>query len=121
MMQPTVAGKVYTASSYGLQMMLAAGGLVVFGGIAYSLYGNLAKRTSPTVMFGMAMDKLNQNPQTEIQLGMPIRGFGEDGRHGRHMEHKQYRKAEDPTVYTYLKFHVQGKKHDGVCHVEYAD
>ena len=37
------------------------------------------------------------------------------------MEHKQYRKAEDPTVYTYLKFHVQGKKHDGVCHVEYAD
>jgi len=74
MHHPTVGGKVYAASTYGLQMMLAAGGLVVFGGIGYSLFGNVAKKTGPTRMFGYAMDRLNKHPQVEINLGMPIKG-----------------------------------------------
>ena len=63
MHHPTVGGKVYAASTYGLQMALAAGGLVVFGGIAYTLFGNVAKKTGPTRMFGTAMDRLNKHPQ----------------------------------------------------------
>merc|ERR1712216_338220 len=58
-----------------------------------------------------------------MHLGMPIRGFGEDtgGRNRRHMHHRKYRKSQDPHEYTYCKFHVEGKKNDGVVHVEYAD
>ena len=123
MHHPTVGGKVYAATGYATQMMLAAGGLVVFGGIAYSLFGNMAKKTGPTRMFGYAMDRLNKNPQTEIHLGMPIKGFGEEqGRRRSQMAHSQYKKpGGDPTTYTYLKFYVEGKKNEGVVHFEYAD
>jgi len=123
MLQPTVMGKAYTATSYAAQMMLAAGGFVIFGGIAYSLYGNLAKKTGQTQMFSLAMDRLNKHPQTEINLGMPIKGHaeGRGNQRQRPMDYRPYRKPDDPFVYTYLKFHVEGKKNDGVVHMEYAD
>jgi len=122
MHHPTVGGKVYAATGYGMQMMLAAGGFVVFGGIAYSLFGNLGSKTGSTRMFSTGMDALNKHPKTEINLGLPIKGFGEDhgGRHRRPM-HKVYRKPNDAHTYTYLKFNVQGKKNDGLVHMEYAN
>ena len=48
MLQPTVMGKAYTATSYAAQMMLAAGGFVIFGGIAYSLYGITSSGIGPS-------------------------------------------------------------------------
>jgi len=117
MLQPTLAGKVYTGSTYALQMCLALGGAVMFGGIAYALYGNMGKRTSPTAMFNMSLGKINKHPMTEVELGMPIKGIG--GPMDQH--HQQYRKPNDPTLYTYSKYQVIGKKADGIVHAEYAD
>ena len=61
-----VCWQVYTASSYGLQMMLAAGGLVVFGGIAYSLYGEehpaVPQRSMPAAHSGQRRPSASAPP-----------------------------------------------------------
>lgn len=121
MASPTVGGKVYKATTYATQGLLAGFGVVLFGLIGYNLYGNMAKKTSPTAMLNMAMKRLHSHPQTEVNLGNPIKGKGE-GHRGHRTENLTYRKSEDdPTTYTYTKFYVEGKKNDGVVHVEYAD
>eukprot|EP00658_Telonema_sp_P-2_P017433 TRINITY_DN16774_c0_g4_i2.p3 TRINITY_DN16774_c0_g4~~TRINITY_DN16774_c0_g4_i2.p3 ORF type:complete len:114 (+),score=20.57 TRINITY_DN16774_c0_g4_i2:655-996(+) len=74
---------------------------------------------SPTQIFGTAMSRLQTHPKVENELGMPIKGCGARGVRGSsNMEHYKGKKP-DGTAYTYIKFMVEGQRHDGVVHVEY--
>jgi len=65
------------------------------------------------------MDRLQTHPKVEIELGMPIKGLGGvGGRATRQMEHYKGKRADGET-YTYIKFVVEGQRHDGQVHVEY--
>eukprot|EP00656_Telonema_subtile_P028715 TRINITY_DN3130_c0_g1_i1.p1 TRINITY_DN3130_c0_g1~~TRINITY_DN3130_c0_g1_i1.p1 ORF type:complete len:252 (+),score=50.00 TRINITY_DN3130_c0_g1_i1:193-948(+) len=119
MVQPTIGGKVYKGTTYLTQGMLAMGGVVIFGWIVKSVYDTMVAKTSPTQIFGAAMTQLQTHPKVENELGMPIKGHGGVGGRATHqMEHYKGKRADGET-YTYIKFVVEGQRHDGIVHVEY--
>uniref|UniRef100_A0A8C5M492 Mitochondrial import inner membrane translocase subunit Tim21 n=1 Tax=Leptobrachium leishanense TaxID=445787 RepID=A0A8C5M492_9ANUR len=95
-------------------------GIGVTGGLFYVVFQELFSSSSPSKIYGDALEKCRSHPEVIGVFGEPIKGYGETTRRGRrhHVSHIEY--VKDGVKCMRLKFYIQGSepRKEGVVHVE---
>ncbi|XP_067393605.1 mitochondrial import inner membrane translocase subunit Tim21 isoform X1 [Emydura macquarii macquarii] len=95
-------------------------GIGVTGGLFYVIFKELFSSSSPSKIYGNALEKCRSHPEVISVFGEPIKGYGEPTRRGRrqHVSHIEY--VKDELKYMRLKFYIEGSERgkQGTVHVE---
>ncbi|XP_067393606.1 mitochondrial import inner membrane translocase subunit Tim21 isoform X2 [Emydura macquarii macquarii] len=90
------------------------------GGLFYVIFKELFSSSSPSKIYGNALEKCRSHPEVISVFGEPIKGYGEPTRRGRrqHVSHIEY--VKDELKYMRLKFYIEGSERgkQGTVHVE---
>uniref|UniRef100_A0A8C4X5G8 Mitochondrial import inner membrane translocase subunit Tim21 n=1 Tax=Erpetoichthys calabaricus TaxID=27687 RepID=A0A8C4X5G8_ERPCA len=119
---PTVstAQKVKEAGKDFTYLIVILVGLGVTGGLFYVVFKELFSSSSPSKIYGVALEKCRAHPEVIGVFGEPIKGYGETTRRGRrqHVSHVEYMK--DGVKHMRLKFYIQGSEPrvEGTVHLE---
>ncbi|XP_030068648.1 mitochondrial import inner membrane translocase subunit Tim21 [Microcaecilia unicolor] len=116
----TTAQKVKEAGKDFTYLIVVLVGIGVTGGLFYVVFKELFSSSSPSKIFGVALEKCRSNPEVVGALGEPIKGYGETTRRGRrqHVSHVEY--VKDGLKCMRLKFYIEGSepRKQGTVHVE---
>uniref|UniRef100_F6Y278 Mitochondrial import inner membrane translocase subunit Tim21 n=1 Tax=Ornithorhynchus anatinus TaxID=9258 RepID=F6Y278_ORNAN len=95
-------------------------GISVTGGLFYVIFKELFSSSSPSKIYGDALEKCRAHPEVIGVFGEPIKGYGETTRRGRrqHVSHVEY--VKDGTKRMRLKFYIEGSEpgKQGTVHLE---
>ncbi|KAH0617854.1 hypothetical protein JD844_016504 [Phrynosoma platyrhinos] len=95
-------------------------GIGVTGGLFYVIFKELFSSSSPSKIYGDALEKCRAHPEVIGVFGEPIKGYGEATRRGRRqlVSHIEY--VKDGLKYMRLKFYIEGseKGKQGTVHLE---
>lgn len=95
-------------------------GIGITGGLFYVVFQELFSSSSPSKIYGDALEKCRSHPEVIGVLGEPIKGYGETTRRGRrqHVSHKEY--VKDDVKCMWLKFYIQGSepRKEGIVYVD---
>uniref|UniRef100_A0A8C8RD56 Mitochondrial import inner membrane translocase subunit Tim21 n=1 Tax=Pelusios castaneus TaxID=367368 RepID=A0A8C8RD56_9SAUR len=85
-------------------------GIGVTGGLFYVIFQELFSCSSPSMIFGKALEKCRAHPEVISVFGEPIKGYGDSARLGRrrHASHIEY--VKDGLKYMHLKFYIEGSE-----------
>ncbi|XP_077789324.1 mitochondrial import inner membrane translocase subunit Tim21 isoform X2 [Podarcis muralis] len=90
------------------------------GGLFYVIFKELFSSSSPSKIYGDALEKCRAHPEVIGVFGEPIKGYGEATRRGRRqlVSHIEY--VKDGLKYMRLKFYIEGseKGKQGTVHLE---
>ncbi|XP_063155104.1 mitochondrial import inner membrane translocase subunit Tim21 isoform X2 [Candoia aspera] len=90
------------------------------GGLFYVIFRELFSSSSPSKIYGDALEKCRAHPEVIGVFGEPIKGYGEATRRGRRqlVSHIEY--VKDGLKYMRLKFYIEGseKGKQGTVHLE---
>ncbi|MGH0151215.1 UNVERIFIED_CONTAM: hypothetical protein FKN15_019476, partial [Acipenser sinensis] len=80
------------------------------GGLLYVVFKELFSSSSPSKIYGDALEKCRAHPEVIGVFGEPIKGYGETTRRGRrqHVSHVEYMK--DGLKHMRLKFYIEGSE-----------
>ncbi|MBN3304032.1 TIM21 translocase, partial [Amia calva] len=80
------------------------------GGLFYVVFKELFSSSSPSKIYGKALEKCRAHPEIIGVFGEPIKGYGEMTRRGRrqHVSHVEYMK--DGLKHMRLKFYIEGSE-----------
>nr|XP_033790179.1 mitochondrial import inner membrane translocase subunit Tim21 [Geotrypetes seraphini] len=116
----TTAQKVKEAGRDFTYLIVVLIGIGVTGVLFYVVFKELFSSSSPSKIFGMALEKCRSNPEVIGAFGEPIKGYGETTRRGRrqHVSHSEY--VKDGLKYMRVKFYIEGSESriQGTVHVE---
>ncbi|XP_060100059.1 mitochondrial import inner membrane translocase subunit Tim21 [Heteronotia binoei] len=95
-------------------------GIGITGGLFYVIFKELFSSSSPSKIYGEALEKCRAHPEVIGVFGEPIKGYGEATRRGRRqlVSHIEY--IKDGLKYMRLKFYIEGseKGKQGTVHLE---
>ncbi|XP_069476811.1 mitochondrial import inner membrane translocase subunit Tim21 [Ambystoma mexicanum] len=118
--QQTVARKVQEAGRDFTYLIVVLVGLGVTGGLFYVIFQELFSSSSPSKIYGEALEKCRHHPEVIGVFGEPIKGYGETTRRGRrqHVSHIEY--IKDGLKCMRLKFYIEGSepRKQGTVHLE---
>ncbi|XP_056679563.1 mitochondrial import inner membrane translocase subunit Tim21 isoform X4 [Monodelphis domestica] len=90
------------------------------GGLFYVIFKELFSSSSPSKIYGKALEKCRSHPEVISVFGDSIKGYGETTRRGRrqHVSHIEY--VKDGLKYMRLKFYIEGSEpgKQGTVHLE---
>uniref|UniRef100_A0A8C0JBM7 Mitochondrial import inner membrane translocase subunit Tim21 n=1 Tax=Chelonoidis abingdonii TaxID=106734 RepID=A0A8C0JBM7_CHEAB len=90
------------------------------GGLFYVIFKELFSSSSPSKIYGDALEKCRSHPEVIGVFGEPIKGYGEPTRRGRRqlVSHIEY--VKNGLKYMRLKFYIEGSERgkQGTVHVE---
>ncbi|NXN91213.1 TIM21 translocase, partial [Rhinopomastus cyanomelas] len=108
------AGKDFT---YFIVVLVGIG---VTGGLFYVIFKELFSSSSPSKIYGDALDKCRSHPEVIGVFGESIKGYGEATRRGRRqlVSHIEY--VKDGLKHMRVKFYIEGSEtgKQGTVHVE---
>ncbi|XP_043923065.1 mitochondrial import inner membrane translocase subunit Tim21 [Protopterus annectens] len=116
----SVTQKVKQAGRDFTYLIVVLVGVGVTGGLLYVVFSELFSSSSPSKIYGTALQKCRAHPEVIGFFGEPIKGYGETTRRGRrqHVSHIEYMK--DGIKHMRLKFYIEGSepRAQGTVHVE---
>ncbi|KAG8442258.1 hypothetical protein GDO86_011164 [Hymenochirus boettgeri] len=90
------------------------------GALFYVVFKELFSSSSPSKIYGEALNKCRSHPEVVAAFGEPIKGYGETTRRGRrqHVSHIEY--VKDGMKCMRLKFYIEGSepRKQGTVHIE---
>ncbi|KAJ7338632.1 hypothetical protein JRQ81_012534 [Phrynocephalus forsythii] len=114
------AQKVKEAGRDFTYLIVVVVGIGVTGGLFYVIFKELFSSSSPSKIYGDALEKCRAHPEVIGFFGEPIKGYGEATRRGRRqlVSHIEY--IKDGLKYMRLKFYIEGseKGKQGTVHLE---
>ncbi|KAF7245223.1 Mitochondrial import inner membrane translocase subunit Tim21 [Varanus komodoensis] len=116
----SAAQKVKEAGRDFTYLIIVVVGIGVTGGLFYVIFKELFSSSSPSKIYGDALEKCRAHPEVIGVFGEPIKGYGEATRRGRRqlVSHIEY--VKDGLKYMRLKFYIEGleKGKQGTVHLE---
>ncbi|NXN44715.1 TIM21 translocase, partial [Rhinoptilus africanus] len=116
----SAAQKVKEAGRDFTYLIVVLVGIGVTGGLLYVIFKELFSSSSPSKIYGDALEKCRSHPEIIGVFGESIKGYGEATRRGRRqfVSHIEY--VKDGLKYMRLKFYIEGFESGkrGTVHVE---
>ncbi|XP_015272227.1 PREDICTED: mitochondrial import inner membrane translocase subunit Tim21 [Gekko japonicus] len=116
----SAAQKVKEAGRDFTYLIVVVVGIGITGGLFYVIFKELFSSSSPSKIYGDALEKCRAHPEVIGVFGEPIKGYGESTRRGRRqlVSHIEY--IKDGLKYMRLKFYIEGseKGKQGTVHLE---
>ncbi|KAG6934553.1 translocase of inner mitochondrial membrane 21 [Chelydra serpentina] len=116
----SAAQKVKEAGRDFTYLIVVLVGIGVTGGLFYVIFKELFSSSSPSKIYGDALEKCRSHPEVIGVFGEPIKGYGEPTRRGRRqlVSHIEY--VKDGLKHMRLKFYIEGSERgkQGTVHVE---
>ncbi|XP_075562096.1 mitochondrial import inner membrane translocase subunit Tim21 [Pelecanus crispus] len=116
----SAARKVKEAGRDFTYFIVVLVGIGVTGGLFYVIFKELFSSSSPSKIYGDALEKCRSHPEIIGVFGEPIKGYGEATRRGRRqlVSHIEY--VKDGLKHMRLKFYIEGSEPGkrGTVHVE---
>ncbi|XP_035173078.1 mitochondrial import inner membrane translocase subunit Tim21 [Oxyura jamaicensis] len=116
----SAARKVKEAGRDFTYFIVVLVGIGVTGGLFYVIFKELFSSSSPSKIYGDALEKCRSHPEVIGVFGEPIKGYGEATRRGRRqlVSHIEY--VKDGLKHMRLKFYIEGSEPGkrGTVHVE---
>ncbi|KAM6349844.1 TIM21 translocase, partial [Podargus strigoides] len=116
----SAAQKVKEAGRDFTYFIVVLVGIGVTGGLFYVIFKELFSSSSPSKIYGDALEKCRCHPEIIGVFGESIKGYGEATRRGRRqfISHIEY--VKDGLKYMRLKFYIEGSEPGkrGTVHVE---
>ncbi|XP_062426051.1 mitochondrial import inner membrane translocase subunit Tim21 [Rhea pennata] len=116
----SAAQKVKEAGRDFTYFIVVLVGISVTGGLFYVIFKELFSSSSPSKIYGDALEKCRSHPEIIAVFGEPIKGYGETTRRGRRqlVSHVEY--IKDGLKHMRLKFYIEGSEPGkrGTVHVE---
>ncbi|NWX33477.1 TIM21 translocase, partial [Notiomystis cincta] len=116
----SAAQKVKEAGKDFTYFIVVLVGIGVTGGLFYVIFKELFSSSSPSKIYGNALEKCRSHPEIIGVFGDSIKGYGEATRRGRrqHVSHIEY--VKDGLKHMRLKFYIEGTESgkQGTVHVE---
>lgn len=95
-------------------------GISITGGLFYVIFKELFSSSSPSKIYGKALEKCRTHPEVISFFGEPVKGYGEMTRRGRrhHVSFIEY--IKDGLKHTRVKFYIEGSEpgKQGTVHAE---
>ncbi|XP_053874536.1 mitochondrial import inner membrane translocase subunit Tim21 isoform X2 [Malaclemys terrapin pileata] len=90
------------------------------GGLFYVIFTELFSSSSPSKIYGDALEKCRSHPEVIGVFGEPIKGYGEPTRRGRRQLVSHFEYVKNGLKYMRLKFYIEGSERgkQGTVHVE---
>ncbi|XP_010576223.1 PREDICTED: mitochondrial import inner membrane translocase subunit Tim21 isoform X1 [Haliaeetus leucocephalus] len=116
----SAAQKVKEAGRDFTYFIVVLVGIGVTGGLFYVIFKELFSSSSPSKIYGDALEKCRSHPEIIGVFGESIKGYGEATRRGRRqlVSHVEY--VKDGLKHMRLKFYIEGSEPGkrGTVHVE---
>ncbi|NXP46302.1 TIM21 translocase, partial [Heliornis fulica] len=116
----SAAQKVKEAGRDFTYFIVVLVGIGVTGGLFYVIFKELFSSSSPSKIYGDALEKCRSHPEIIGVFGESIKGYGESTRRGRRqlVSHIEY--IKDGLKHMRLKFYIEGSEpgKQGTVHVE---
>ncbi|XP_054670071.1 mitochondrial import inner membrane translocase subunit Tim21 [Grus americana] len=116
----SAAQKVKEAGRDFTYFIVVLVGIGVTGGLFYVIFKELFSSSSPSKIYGDALEKCRSHPEIIGVFGESIKGYGEATRRGRRqfVSHIEY--VKDGLKHMRLKFYIEGSESGkrGTVHVE---
>ncbi|KGL94003.1 Mitochondrial import inner membrane translocase subunit Tim21, partial [Charadrius vociferus] len=116
----SAAQKVKEAGRDFTYFIVVLVGIGVTGGLFYVIFKELFSSSSPSKIYGNALEKCRSHPEIIGVFGESIKGYGEATRRGRRqfVSHVEY--VKDGLKHMRLKFYIEGSESGkrGTVHVE---
>lgn len=95
-------------------------GISITGGLFYVIFKELFSSSSPSKIYGKALEKCRTHPEVISFFGEPVRGYGEMTRRGRRHRVSFTEYVKDGLNHTRVKFYIEGSEpgKQGTVHVE---
>ncbi|XP_070605233.1 mitochondrial import inner membrane translocase subunit Tim21 [Erythrolamprus reginae] len=116
----SAAQKVKEAGRDFTYLIVVIIGIGVTGGLFYVIFKELFSSSSPSKIYGDALEKCRAHPEVIGIFGEPIKGYGEATRRGRRQLVSHIEFVKDGLKYMRLKFYIEGseKGKQGTVHLE---
>ncbi|KAK9403444.1 mitochondrial import inner membrane translocase subunit Tim21 [Crotalus adamanteus] len=116
----SAAQKVKEAGRDFTYLIVVIIGIGVTGGLFYVIFRELFSSSSPSKIYGDALEKCRAHPEVIGVFGEPIKGYGEATRRGRRQLVSHIEFVKDGLKYMRLKFYIEGseKGKQGTVHLE---
>ncbi|KAM8782145.1 mitochondrial import inner membrane translocase subunit Tim21 [Rhynchonycteris naso] len=95
-------------------------GITVTGGLFYTVFKELFSSSSPSKIYGKALEKCRSHPEVISVFGEPLKGYGEMTRRGRRQHVSFIEYVRDGLKHMRIKFYIEGSEpgKQGTVHVE---
>ncbi|XP_039092342.1 mitochondrial import inner membrane translocase subunit Tim21 [Hyaena hyaena] len=95
-------------------------GIGITGGLFYTIFRELFSSSSPSKIYGKALEKCRSHPEVISVFGEPVKGYGEMTRRGRRQHVSFIEYAKDGLKHMRVKFYIQGSEpgKQGTVHLE---
>ncbi|XP_040840703.1 mitochondrial import inner membrane translocase subunit Tim21 isoform X1 [Ochotona curzoniae] len=95
-------------------------GIGVTGGLFYTIFKELFSASSPSKIYGKALEKCRSHPEVTSVFGEPVRGYGETTRRGRRQHVSFIEYVKDGLKHMRVKFYIEGSEpgKQGTVHAE---
>ncbi|NXT81475.1 TIM21 translocase, partial [Zapornia atra] len=116
----SAAQKVKEAGRDFTYFIVVLVGIGVTGGLFYVIFKELFSSSSPSKIYGDALEKCRSHPEVIGVFGESIKGYGESTRRGRRQFVSHIEFIKDGLKHMRLKFYIEGSEPGkrGTVHVE---
>ncbi|KPP62861.1 mitochondrial import inner membrane translocase subunit Tim21-like [Scleropages formosus] len=116
----SAAQKVKQAGKDFTYLIVVVIGIGVTGGLLYVVFKELFSSSSPSKIYGKALEKCRAHPEVIGAFGEPIKGYGETTRRGRRQQVSHVEYIKDGLKHMRLKFYIEGSEPrlQGTVHTE---
>ncbi|KAG7488560.1 hypothetical protein MATL_G00035850 [Megalops atlanticus] len=116
----SAAQKVKEAGKDFSYLIVVLIGIGVTGGLLYVVFKELFSSSSPSKIYGKALEKCRAHPEVIGAFGEPIKGYGEMSRRGRRQQVSHVEFLRDGIKHMRLKFYIEGSEPrlQGTVHTE---
>ncbi|KFO78647.1 Mitochondrial import inner membrane translocase subunit Tim21, partial [Cuculus canorus] len=116
----SAAQKVKEAGRDFTYFIVVLAGIGVTGGLFYVIFKELFSSSSPSKIYGDALEKCRSHPEVIGVFGESIKGYGEATRRGRRQLVSHIEFVKEGLKHMRLKFYIEGSESGkrGTVHVE---
>uniref|UniRef100_K9IHT1 Mitochondrial import inner membrane translocase subunit Tim21 n=1 Tax=Desmodus rotundus TaxID=9430 RepID=K9IHT1_DESRO len=116
----STAQKVKEAGRDFTYLIVVLTGVTITGSLFYVIFKELFSSSSPSKIYGKALEKCRSHPEVISVFGEPVKGYGETTGRGRRQHVSFIEYAKDGLKYIRVKFYIQGSEpgKQGTVHLE---
>lgn len=116
----STAQKVKDAGRDFSYLIVVLVGITVTGGLFYTIFKELFSSSSPSKIYGKALEKCRSHPEVISVFGEPVKGYGEMTRRGRRQHVSFIEYVKDGLKHMRVKFYIEGSEpgKQGTVHLE---
>ncbi|XP_002757376.1 mitochondrial import inner membrane translocase subunit Tim21 isoform X1 [Callithrix jacchus] len=116
----STAQKVKEAGRDFTYLIVVLFGITITGGLFYTIFKELFSSSSPSKIYGRALEKCRSHPEVIGVFGEPLKGYGEATRRGRRQHISFIEYVKDGLEHMRVKFYIEGSEpgKQGTVHAE---